>query len=40
MSDEEREAIAEAAAFYGGVEEDARCQAIAATLRGLLERAR
>jgi hypothetical protein len=38
MSDEEREAIAEAAAFYGGVEEDERCQAIAATLRGLLER--
>jgi hypothetical protein len=38
LTNEEREAIDEAADFYGGVEEDARCQTIAVTLRGLLDR--
>jgi len=38
LTAEEREAIDEAAAFYGDVAEDSRCLAIAATLRGLLDR--
>jgi hypothetical protein len=37
LIDEEREAIDEAVNFYGGVD-DARCQTIAVTLRGLLDR--
>jgi hypothetical protein len=38
LTDAEREAIDEAAEWYGGVEDDQRCQLVAATLRGLLER--
>jgi hypothetical protein len=38
LTEEEREAIDEAVNFYGGVEEDARCQSLAVTLRGLLAR--
>ena len=38
LTDAEREAIDEAVNFYGGGEEDARCQTIAVTLRGLLGR--
>jgi hypothetical protein len=38
LTDAEREAIDEAVNFYGGVEEDARCQSLAVTLRGLLAR--
>jgi hypothetical protein len=38
LTDAERQAVDDAAIWYGGVEEDARCQAIASTLRGLLER--
>jgi hypothetical protein len=38
LTTKEREAIAEAVNFYGGVEEDARCQSLAVTLRGLLAR--
>jgi hypothetical protein len=40
LTDEEREAIDEAAVFYGGVAEDEKCQTIAVTLRGLLDRTR
>jgi len=39
LTDAEREAVDEAVMFYGDVH-DLRCQTIAATLRGLLERAR
>ena len=38
LTDAEREAIGEAASFYVGVSDDALCEAIAATLRGLLAR--
>jgi hypothetical protein len=38
LTDAEREAVEEAASFYGGDEADGRCQTIAATLRGLLSR--
>jgi hypothetical protein len=38
LTTKEREAIDEAVNFYGGVEEDARCQTLAVTLRGLLDR--
>jgi hypothetical protein len=37
LTDEEREAIDEAANFYADVD-DSRCQSLAVTLRGLLDR--
>ena len=40
LTTKEREAIDEAAVFYGGVAEDEKCQTLAVTLRGLLDRTR